>query len=566
MAVVDLSSPRDGARDFDFLLGSWRVHNRRLRHPLTGTGEWEEFEGTSVVRPLWGGRANYEEWEADAPGGRMRAVSLHLYDPTCGEWSLHWATCESGRVGVPAIGRFTGTRGEFHDQERHDGRAIFLRITWEPRGDHACRFEQAYSADGGRTWETNWIMDFTRDASAAVPARAIANPSHGGNHDFDFLLGAWRVRNRRIGVPLSGSSKWYEFDSRSTEHPLWGGAGNLEEIEGTLPDGAPLRGLALRLYDPVSRAWSIHWASSTRGRLEPPMSGAFASGVGVFYGYERFRERMIFLRFHWMTIDRDRARWEQAFSEDGGATWETNWVMEFDRAPECARVGGIVELRRYVLHPGAREALITLFERELMEPQVAARMELIAQYRDVDDPNAFTWLRSFSNMSARATALTTFYDGPVWAKHRDAANATMVSSDDVRLLHPVPLAAGSTPTAARLTIATIYTLTDDAAPGFAAHFAQAILPRLAISGMHPFALFETEHSANSFPRLPVREGEHAFVWLAHFDDLAAYARCAAALAAEPRWRDDVRPALDRLLAAPPLVWRLTPTARSPERW
>mgnify|MGYP001547742514 FL=1 len=556
---------RDGARDFDFLFGRWRVHNRRLRQPLTGSGEWDEFDGTSVVRPLWDGRANYEEWEADAPGGRMRAVSLHLYDPESEEWSLHWATRESGRVGVPTVGRFTGARGEFHDQERHDGRAIFIRITWEPRGDRACRFEQSYSADGGRTWETNWIMDFTRDESVATPAPVIADPSHHGNHDFDFLHGSWRVRNRRLRTPLSGSHEWYEFDTRSTEHPLWDGAGNLEELEGTRPDGTPLRGLALRLFDPATHAWSIHWASSARGRLEPPMTGGFTNGLGVFFGYESFEECMIFLRFHWIRVDRDRARWEQAFSHDGGATWETNWVMDFTRAPERAHHSAIVELRRYVLHPGARDTLIALFERELMEPQEAAGMLLIAQYRDIDDPNTFTWLRGFPNMAARATALTTFYDGPAWARHRDAANATMVSSDDVRMLHPVSRSPLTSRTA-RLTVATIYTLTDDAAPGFAARFAHAILPRLAASGMHPFALFETEHSDNTFPRLPVREHEHAFVWLAQFDELDAYDRCAAALAADPRWRDDIRLALDRQLAAPPLVWRLTPTSRSPERW
>lgn len=154
--------PRDGRRDFDFLHGEWHVHNRRLVRPLADETRWSEFEGRSVVRPLFDGDGMIEEWEADAPSGRMRAVSLHLYDPVARQWRLHWATHASGRVGVPTVGAFADGRGEFYDQEDYDGRAIYLRLMWEPRGPGACRFEQAFSDDGGRSWETNWVMDFTR--------------------------------------------------------------------------------------------------------------------------------------------------------------------------------------------------------------------------------------------------------------------------------------------------------------------------------------------------------------------------------------------------------------------
>lgn len=158
---------RDGRRDFDFLHGSWRVHNRRLLRPLTGSSEWIEFDGSSVGRPVLDGDGMLEEWEADAPGGRVSAVSLHLYDVAARQWRLHWATREAGRMGVPTVGAFDGGRGEFFDHEDYEGRAILLRLTWEPRDVAACRFEQAFSDDGGRTWETNWVMDFTRDVTAA---------------------------------------------------------------------------------------------------------------------------------------------------------------------------------------------------------------------------------------------------------------------------------------------------------------------------------------------------------------------------------------------------------------
>jgi hypothetical protein len=162
LGIVE-AQPRDGRRDFDFLHGTWHVRNRRLLRPLAGDTRWSEFEGRSVVRPLFDGDGMLEEWEADSPTGRMRAISLHLYDPRARQWRLHWATHASGRVGVPTVGAFVDGRGEFHDQEDHEGHAILLRLIWEPRGPSACRFEQAYSDDGGRSWETNWTMDFTRE-------------------------------------------------------------------------------------------------------------------------------------------------------------------------------------------------------------------------------------------------------------------------------------------------------------------------------------------------------------------------------------------------------------------
>lgn len=162
-ATAPTPDARDASRSFDFLHGQWRVRNRRLRRPLSGTDEWDEFEATSVVRPLLNGRANIEEWEAVMPTGHVRAVSLHLYDAAAREWRLHWATDLKGQFGVPTIGTFAADgRGEFFNVEEYDGRTILLRIVWEDRGPVACWWEQAFSVDGGRSWETNWVMDFAR--------------------------------------------------------------------------------------------------------------------------------------------------------------------------------------------------------------------------------------------------------------------------------------------------------------------------------------------------------------------------------------------------------------------
>jgi hypothetical protein len=287
---------------------------------------------------------------------------------------------------------------------------------------------------------------------------------------------------------------------------------------------------------------------------------------------------------HWTSAGPDAARWEQAFSADGGKTWETNWIMDFTRSGHTTTAGGntartardnqccaLVELRQYVLHTGQRETLIDLFEREFVESQEAAGMQVIGQFRDVDRPDNFTWLRGFADMPSRAASLAAFYDGPVWARNRDAANRTMVSSDDVRLLRAAlpgsgftlgDRAGGDSAIPRGLVIATIYTIAPAAAADFADFFARTIAPRLADSGASPIAMFETEPSANNFPRLTVREGEHAFVWFAHFNDAAAYERHLTSLASDRRWTSGIRAGLERQLVAPVEVLRLTPTARS----
>jgi hypothetical protein len=159
----DDSDERAGVRDFDFLHGRWRVHNRRRPRSAACSAEWEEFEGRSVVRPLWDGAGNMEEWEASPPGGVIRAISLHLYDAGAHQWRLHWATERDGRVGVPTVGSFDRGRGEFFAQEDIAGRSTLLRITWEELSPYQCRWEQSFSHDGGRSWQLDWTMAFTRE-------------------------------------------------------------------------------------------------------------------------------------------------------------------------------------------------------------------------------------------------------------------------------------------------------------------------------------------------------------------------------------------------------------------
>ncbi|CAN5867030.1 hypothetical protein BH11PSE8_BH11PSE8_05600 [soil metagenome] len=229
----------------------------------------------------------------------------------------------------------------------------------------------------------------------------------------------------------------------------------------------------------------------------------------------------------------------------------------------------VVELRQYTLHPGQRDALIELIELEFVLPQEALGMAVMAQFRDLDNPDRFVWLRGFASMPARAEALAAFYGGPVWQAHRTAANATMIDSDDVLLLRPasgqvaLPIeswqrsapAASAPPTGALLALVLSSQANPD--PAGVDAFMRRMAARLATCGGVFSGCYVTEPAPNNFPRLPVREGEHVIVWLAQFTHFAAMqamaAQCAPLVDSDPLFAD---------LRTPPLVLRLVPTLQS----
>jgi hypothetical protein len=170
------AAPRgDGARDFDFEIGRWKTDLRRLKRPLTGSSEWVRYSGTTLVTKVWGGKANLVELEVEGPAGRLQALSLRLYNPGTREWSLNFANSAGGTLGVPSVGAFRNGRGEFYNQETFGGRTVLVRFVVSDITPRSVRFEQAFSADGGRTWETNWIAVDTRlpEAAARRPAASV---------------------------------------------------------------------------------------------------------------------------------------------------------------------------------------------------------------------------------------------------------------------------------------------------------------------------------------------------------------------------------------------------------
>ena len=239
----------------------------------------------------------------------------------------------------------------------------------------------------------------------------------------------------------------------------------------------------------------------------------------------------------------------------------------------------VIELRQYTLRPGQRDVLIDLFDREFVESQEADGMAIVGQFRDLDDPDRFTWIRGFASMPARARALASFYGGPAWKSHSARANATMIDSDNVLLLRPVtarsgfpapPAArppaghapAGHAPAGPSRILITLYYRDHPFDQAFADFFDRQARPVLIGAGATPLACLQTEHAENTFPALPVRTGENVFAWLARFpgpDRLDDHLR---QIERSADWRDRVLPALSALITGAPQQLRLAPTARS----
>jgi hypothetical protein len=168
------ASVHDGQHDFDFLLGSWKIHLQRRLHPLTGSSEWVEFDGTVACRTVWNGLAEVEEFNVDSPekGIFIKGLTVRLYNPKTHQWTIYWANSKNGTIDpAPQVGQFANGHGEFYGQNTLDGKSIYVRFVWSNTRSASPHFEQAYSADGGKTWETNWITEQTK-----VPQ--VANSPH----------------------------------------------------------------------------------------------------------------------------------------------------------------------------------------------------------------------------------------------------------------------------------------------------------------------------------------------------------------------------------------------------
>lgn len=233
----------------------------------------------------------------------------------------------------------------------------------------------------------------------------------------------------------------------------------------------------------------------------------------------------------------------------------------------------IVDLRMYTHQPGRRDDFIQLFEREFIETQEAVGIQVLGQFYDLDDPNRCIWMRGFNDMEARKESLTAFYTGPIWKALRDETNETLIDSDNVLLLRPAHASAGfsleghrpplgSTTKQDGFIAATIYYFNSPVDSEFVRYFESTIQPEVEDAGASILATFVTEDSPNTFPRLPVREDEHVFIWFASFANQAAHEMYEIALGESKRWKDEIAKSLKHKLKGKPEILRLRPTPRS----
>jgi hypothetical protein len=238
------STEHDGQHDFDFEIGTWKTHPWSLRHPLTDSTEWVESKGIVVVRKVWNGTANLVELVAEGPAGPFEFLNMRLYEPQTHQWSDYFATSRDGTFMKPMIGEFK------------NGRAMFFRSVISDITSGSCRFEDAFSDNGGKSWKVKGIAVDTRvkdespqpnsDAPKPAPKNTSAEPD--GQHDFDFEIGTWKTHLWRLMEPLTGSTKWVEYEGTSIVRKIWDGRANLVELLAEGPAGH-LEGLNLRLYN-----------------------------------------------------------------------------------------------------------------------------------------------------------------------------------------------------------------------------------------------------------------------------------------------------------------------------
>ncbi|MEO8672193.1 MAG: hypothetical protein ABI411_12825 [Tahibacter sp.] len=316
------------AEDWRWLAGNWDVFHRRLRERLAGSNDWEEFNGKSAFWQTLGGLGNVDDNILDISTGSYRGLTVRAYDAKSGNWAIWWLDGRNPtHLEPPVLGSMSGDEGEFTGRDTFKDRPIVMRFRWHEVHGKRPWWDQAFSTDDGKNWEINWRNYFTRTSATATPHPLLANAPH----DFDFLVGSWKVQHRRLRERLVGSKDWDEFGGSLVNWPVLGGFGNVGDNVMERPSGT-IRGVGFRSYDVSAQQWLVWWLDARNPHaIDEPLRGSFADGVGTFLGDELVDGRRVKTRARWSTISPTVAQWEQASSVDDGATWEINWVSELTR-------------------------------------------------------------------------------------------------------------------------------------------------------------------------------------------------------------------------------------------
>ena len=323
------NAERDGQHDFDFLFGRWQVH---LKRKVTGTDRWAESDGYGIYRKVWGGRANLNEFFTDSPNDRLEGLTLRTYNGETHLWSLYWANSRDGILSSAQVGKFDHGQSEFYAQDNSDGKSTLLRYVWSKITPTSAHFEQAFSVNGGRSWDVNWISDMTRtgDVEDATSSGAGTEGEPPGQRDFEPLLGRWNYHLKVRLKPLTGSTEWVNYTGLGDCTPLWHGRAQLDTINLEGPT-KHIEGLTVRLFNPKTHEWRLYWANSRNGLIVVPQIGQFKAGHGEFYAQDMLDDKSILVKFDWSAMTSKSPHFEQSFSNDGGKNWEVNWITDQTR-------------------------------------------------------------------------------------------------------------------------------------------------------------------------------------------------------------------------------------------
>lgn len=319
-------------QDWDWLLGSWDVFHSRLKDRLVHSNEWQEFAGKSAFWTTLGGLGNCDDNSLQLPAGDYRGLSVRAFDPTTRSWAIWWLDGRNPeRIDPPVRGGFEGDEGEFIGTDIYKGTPVTVRFRWHEVRSRRPWWDQSFSTDGGRTWEINWRNYFTRTNTRATALPRLPDDLPEARA-WDFLVGEWRVRNRRLRSRFTGSHAWDEFDSTLRNWQVLGGRGNIGDNSFGGP-ARPYRGMSLRAYNDEKKEWLSWWLDGRDpANIGTPLRGRFADAAATLSGDDVLDGKPIKVRSQWTRTDTDSPHWEQAASTDGGTTWETNWVADFQRA------------------------------------------------------------------------------------------------------------------------------------------------------------------------------------------------------------------------------------------
>jgi hypothetical protein len=315
-------------QDWRWLVGNWDVWHERLRGRLEGSTTWDKFAGKSNCWLTLGGLGTIDDNLLDLPAGTYRAVGARAFDPATNQWAIWWLDGRmAGKLDAPVRGGFRGTEGEFQGPDVYRGTPVTVRFRWHETHSRRPHWDQAYSTDDGKSWEINWRNYFTRTSETPTSVPLDSNETAAAEAaDFRFLIGKWKVHNRR----RRPDGSWEEFDGTLTNWSVMGGLGNVGDNVFHAPSGLH-RGMSVRAFDTSARQWRSWWLDARTPRdIAPALSGTFANGVGTLIGEDELEGRKRQLRSQWTRTHSNNPRWEQATSLDG-KTWETNWSAELTR-------------------------------------------------------------------------------------------------------------------------------------------------------------------------------------------------------------------------------------------